>query len=122
MRLPGKRMSRRPSTRSRRCCEMIKEPCLHIYPQISFAGSENMTSLRRLVCRRTDEPPVSAAVGGAQSLVTEPPAGPEGHDATGLLHLLLAWHLLPSGEQEHGYQHGDAQVFLLEFRCGCEAK
>lgn len=46
------------------------------------------------------------------ALVTAPPAGPEGHDATGLLHLLLAWHLLPSGGQEHGYQHRDTNNLL----------
>lgn len=44
--------------------------------------------------------------------MTEPPAGLEGHDATGLLHLLLAWHLLPSGEQEHGYRQRDTNIFL----------
>lgn len=51
----------------------------------------------------------------------EPPAGLEGHDATGLLHLLLAWHLLPSGEQEHGYRQRDTNIFLsVEFSCGCD--
>ena len=44
--------------------------------------------------------------------MTEPPAGLEGQDAPGLLHLLLAWHLLLSGEQEHGYRQRDTNIFL----------
>lgn len=50
----------------------------------------------------------------------DPPQGWKSHDATGLLHLLLVWHLLPSREQEHGYRQRDSNVSLcgVAFYCG----
>lgn len=48
----------------------------------------------------------------------DPLQGWRSQDATGLLHRLLAWHLLPSREQEHGYRQRDAGISLsVEFCC-----
>lgn len=49
----------------------------------------------------------------------DPLQGWRSQDATGLLHRLLAWHLLPSREQEHRYRQRDKHFPLCgqEFYC-----
>lgn len=49
----------------------------------------------------------------------DPLQGWRSQNATGLLHRLLVWHLLPSREQEHGYRQRDTNISLsgLEFYC-----